>query len=82
MISFAEGQKKKEKKKKKERKKEKEGKKEGMGKGKKGGKENNKKVAPDSEPQRRAVLNLQRFLESNMDHRSKLQNWTTNLDML
>ena len=78
MISFAEGQKKKEK---KERKRRKERKK-GWGEGRREGRKTRKNVAPDSEPQRRAVLNLQRFLESNMDHSSKLQNWTTNLDML
>ena len=61
MISSAEGQKKK-----KERKKEKkEIKKEVMERGKKGGKENKKKYAPDSEPQRIAISNLHRYLESN-----------------
>lgn len=36
-----------------------------MERGKKGGKENKKKYAPDSEPQRIAISNLQRYLESN-----------------
>lgn len=50
MISSAEGQK-------KEKREKKEIKKEGMQRGKMGGKEN-KKYAPDSEPQRIAISNL------------------------